>query len=214
MYWKAKTSFCWQVPYSQAMFFPSSHAWMWELDHKEGWVRKNWCFWTVMLEKTHENPLDCKEIKPVNPKGNQRWIFIGRTDAKAEAPVLWPPDAKNWLNWKDPDAGKDWRQDDRGTTEWDSCMASLTQKTWVFWGSFGSWWWTRKPWLQSMGSQRVRHDWAAELNIIISALEMGKLRLRKICWLVQGLYLRSRGAIIWNSKAWFLTTMPLCLLTE
>ena len=88
-----------------------------ELDHKESWALKNWCFWTVVLEKTLESPLDCKEIQPVHPKGNQSWIFIGRTDAEAEAPILWPPDAKNWLMGKDPDAGKDWRQEEKGTIE-------------------------------------------------------------------------------------------------
>ena len=87
---------------------------MWELAHKEGWVPKNWCFWTVVLEKTLESPLDSKEIQPVHPKGNQPWIFIGRTDAEAEAPVLWPPDAKSWLIGKDSDAGKDWRQEEKG----------------------------------------------------------------------------------------------------
>ena len=90
---------------------------MWELDHKESWASKNWCLWIVVLEKTLESPLDCKEIKLVNPKGNQSWIFIGRTDAKAEAPILWPPDVKNWLLRKDPDAGKDWRQEEKGATE-------------------------------------------------------------------------------------------------
>ena len=98
----------------KAMIFPVV-TYGYELDHKEGWVPRNWCFWTVMLEKTPENLLDCKEIKPVNPKGNQSWIFIGRTDA--EAPILWPPDGKNWLIGKDPDAGKDWRQEEKGTTE-------------------------------------------------------------------------------------------------
>ena len=90
---------------------------MWELDHKESWVSKNWCIWTVMLEKTLKSPLDCNKIKPVHPKGNQSWIFIGRTDAEAETPILWPPDAKNWLIGKDPDAGKDWRQEEKGMTE-------------------------------------------------------------------------------------------------
>ena len=90
---------------------------MWELGCKEDWVPKNWCFWTVVLEKTLESPLDSKDIKSVNPKGNQPWISIGRTDAKAEAPILWPPDAKNWLTGKDPDAGKDLRQEEKGTTE-------------------------------------------------------------------------------------------------
>ena len=87
---------------------------MWELDYKESWALKNWCFWTVVLEKTLESPLDCKEVKPVNPKGNQSWIFIGRIDAEAETPVLWPPDVKNWLIGKDPDARKDWRQEEKG----------------------------------------------------------------------------------------------------
>ena len=90
---------------------------MWELDHKESWALKNWCFWTVVLEKTLENPLDCKEIQPIHPKVNQSWIFIGRTDAEAETSILWPPDAKNWLLRKDPDAGKDWRQEEKETAE-------------------------------------------------------------------------------------------------
>ena len=90
---------------------------MWELDHKEGWALKNWCFWIVVLKKTLESPLDCKEIQPVHPKGNQSWIFIGRTDAEAETPILWPPDARNWFIWKDPDAGKDWRLEEKGMTE-------------------------------------------------------------------------------------------------
>ena len=94
----------------KAMVFFSSQVWMWELDSKESWALKNWCFWTVVLEKTLENPLDCKDIQPVNPKGNQSWIFTGRTDAEAETPILWPPDSKNWLIGKDPGAGKDWRQ--------------------------------------------------------------------------------------------------------
>ena len=102
---------------SQGYGFSSSHVWMWELDYEESWVPKNWCFWTVVLEKTLESPLDCKEIKPVNPKGIQSWIFIGRTDAEVETPILWPPDAKNWPIGKDPDAGKDWRQEEKGTTE-------------------------------------------------------------------------------------------------
>ena len=93
-----------------------SHVWMWELDHKESWTLKKWCFWTMVLEKTLESPLD-KEIKAINPKGNSSWIFIGRTDAEAEAPILWPPEAKNWLSGKDPDAGKDWRQEEKGMTE-------------------------------------------------------------------------------------------------
>ena len=102
--------------YSQSYVFSSSHVWRWELDHKEGWALKSWCFSTVVLESTLESPLDCKEIKPVNVKGDQSWIFFGMTDAEAEAPVLWPPDAKSQLIRKDPDAGKDWRQEEKGTT--------------------------------------------------------------------------------------------------
>ena len=104
-------------PHSQSYGFSSSHVQMWELDLKEGWALKNWCFQTVVLEKTLESPLDCKEIHPVHPKGNQSWIFIGRIDAEAETPIVWPLDVKNWLIWKYPDAGKDWMQKERGTTE-------------------------------------------------------------------------------------------------
>ena len=102
-------------PSGQSYGFSSSHVWMWELDYKESWVPKNWCFWTVVLEKTLESPMDCKEIQPVHPKGNQSWIFIGRTDA--ETPIVWPPDGKNWLFGKNPNAGKDWRQEEKGMTE-------------------------------------------------------------------------------------------------
>ena len=102
---------------SQSYGFSSSHVCMWELDYKESWEAKNWCFWTVVLEKSLENPLDCKEIQPVHPKGNQSWIFIGRTDAEAETAILWPSDVKNWLIGKDPDAGKNWRQEEKGTTK-------------------------------------------------------------------------------------------------
>jgi len=101
---------------SQSYGFSSGHVWMWELDYKKSWAPKNWCFWTVVLEKTLESLLDCK-IQPVHPKGNQSWIYIGRTDADAVTPILLPPDAKNWLIGKDPDAGKDWRQEEKGTTE-------------------------------------------------------------------------------------------------
>ena len=104
-------------PSSQSYGFPSSHVWMWELNYKDSWALKNWWFWTVVLEKTLEGPLVCKEIQPVHPKGNQSWIFFGRTDAEDEAPILWPPDAKNWLIGKDPDAVKDWRQIEKGTRE-------------------------------------------------------------------------------------------------
>ena len=104
-------------PSSQGYGFPSSHVWMWELDHKEGWTLKNWCFWTVVLEKTLESPSDYKEIQPVNPKGDQPWIFTGRADAEAEAPIFWPPDVKANSLKKDTDAEKDWGQEEKGTTE-------------------------------------------------------------------------------------------------
>ena len=103
--------------YSQSYGFSSSHVRMWELDHKESWALKNWCFWTVVLEKTVASPLDCKEIKPAQPKGNQSWIFTGRIDAEVEVPVLWPPHGKNWLIGKELDPGRDWRQEKKGTTE-------------------------------------------------------------------------------------------------
>ena len=105
---------------------------MWELDHKESWAPKNWCFWTVVLEKTLESPLDCKKIKPVNPKLNQSWIFTGRTDAEAETPILWPPDVKNWLLGKDPDAGNNWRQEEQGTQRirWLDSIIDLRDISW------------------------------------------------------------------------------------
>ena len=132
---------------------------MCELDHKESWTLKNWCFWIVVLDKTLESPLDSREIKPVNPKENQPWIFIGSTDAKAEAPILWPPDAKRKRPWCRERLKAGGEGDDRG---WDGWTASLTPWTWV-WGSSRSWWWTDKPgMLQSMGLQRIRHDLTTE----------------------------------------------------
>ena len=140
---------------------------MGELDYEESWAPKNWCFWTVILEKTLESPLNCKDIQPVHPKGDQSWVFIGRTDVEAETPILWPPHVKSWLIGKYPDAGRDWsrrrgcRPDNRG---WDGWMASPTRYSWV-WVNSGSWWWTgRSGELWFMRSQRVRHDWATELN--------------------------------------------------
>ena len=143
----------------------SKCIWWNELDCEESWALKNWCFWTVVLEKTLESPLDCKEIQPVLAKGDQSWVFTGRTDAKAETPVLWPPHPKSWLIAKDPDAGRDWgaggEGDDRG---WDGWMASLTRWTWV-WVKSGSWWWTgRSGVLQSTGLQTVGYNWATGLN--------------------------------------------------
>ena len=141
---------------------------MWELDYEESWVPKNWCFWTVVLEKTLQSPLDCKEIQPVHPKGDQSCVFNGRTDAEAETPILWPPDVKNWLLGTDSDAGRDWRQEEKGTTE-DEMIA---WHHWLDGHEFAqalllllSCCWTGKPsMLQSVGSPRVRHDWATELR--------------------------------------------------
>ena len=135
-----------------------------ELDCEESSVPKNWCFWTVVLEKTLESPLNCKEIQAVHSKGDQPWVFFGRNDAKAETPILWPPDAKSWLIGKDccwEGLGAGGEGDDRG---WDGWMASPTWWTWV-WVNSRSWWWTGRPGvLQFMESQRVGHDWATELN--------------------------------------------------
>ena len=152
-------------PSSQSYVFSSSCVWILELDHKESWALKNWCFWTVMLEKTLVSPLDSKEIKPVNPKGNQSWIFIGRTDAEAEAPILWPPDTKNWLIGKDPDTGKDWRWEEKGTTEdemvgwhhrFDGQEFEQVPGVGDGQGSLAC--------CSPLGSQRVGQDWATELN--------------------------------------------------
>ena len=152
---------CWQSSCSQSCEFSSSHVQMWELDHKEGWAPKYWCFQIVVLEKTLDSPLDCKEV---NPKGNQLWTFIGRTDAEAEAPILWPPNAKTRLIGKDPDAGTDWRQEEKGMTE-DEMVG------WYHWlnghefEQTGRQWRTGKPGvLLSVGWQRVGHNWATELN--------------------------------------------------
>ena len=151
----------------KAMVFPVVVLWMWELDYKESWVSKNWCFWAVLSEKTVESPLDCKKIQPVNPKGNQSWIFTWRSDIEAETPIFWPPDGKNWLIGKDPDAGKDWRQEEKGRTEdeivgWHHRMNGYdfeqAQKLVM----------DREAWCALvLGLQRVRHNWVTELNWII-----------------------------------------------
>ena len=161
---KQRHYFASKGPSSQSYGFSSSYVWMWELNYKESWAPKNWCFWTVVLEKTLESPLNCKEIKAVNPKGNQLWIFIARTNA--EAAILWPPDMKNWLirirSWCWERLKVGWEGDDRG---WDHWMASPTQWSWV-WVNSGSLWWTRKPGATVHGvakSQTQLSNWT-ELN--------------------------------------------------
>jgi len=132
------------------------------LDYKESWAQKNWCFWTVVLEKILESPLDCKEIQPVHPKGDQSWVFIGETDVDAETPILWPPDVKSCLIWKDPDTGKEWGQEEKGTTRgWDGWMASLTQWTWV-WVDSGSWWWTGRPGMPPVHGVAKSRTWLSD----------------------------------------------------
>ena len=150
---------------SQSYGFSGSHVWMWELNHKEIWLLKNWCFQSVVLEKTLESLLNCKEIYPTYPKGNQSWIFTGRTDAKTETPILWPPDAKNSLTGKKTlMLGKIEGRRRRGRQRMNQLDASLTQWMWV-WVNSRSWWWTGRPgMLRFMGLQRVGHDWATELN--------------------------------------------------
>ena len=161
---KQRHYFASKGPSSQSYGFSSSRGWMWELDYKESWAPKNcFVFWTVVLEKTVDSPLDVKEIQPVHPKGNQSWIFIGRADAEAETLILWSPDAKTYMErpwgWETLKA-----VGEGGNRGWDGWMASLTQWTRV-WVNSGSWWWTgRSGVLQSMGLQRVGHDWATELN--------------------------------------------------
>ena len=149
----------------KAIGFSSSHVWMWELDYKKSWAQKNWWFWTMVLEKTLESPLDCRKIQPVHPKGDQSWVFIGRTDVETETPILWPPDVKSWLIWKDPYAGKDWRQEEKGATE-DEMVRWHHWLNGHVWVNSGSWWWTGRPGvLWSMGSQRLGHNWVTELNL-------------------------------------------------
>ena len=140
----------------------NGHAWMWELDYKESWAQKNWCFGTVVLEKTLESLLDCEEIQPVHPKGDQSWVFIGRTDAEVETPILWLPDVKSCLIWKDPEAGKHWGHEEKGTTE--DAMVGWHHRLdghrfgWILEVGDGP----GELWF--MGLQRVRHDWVSELN--------------------------------------------------
>ena len=161
---KQRHHFANKGPSSQSDGFSSSHVWMWELDYKDRWALKDWYFWNVVLEKTLESPLDCKEIQLVHPKADQFWIFIGRTDAKAETPILWPPDVKNWLIWNNPHTVKDWRQEEKGAPE-DEIVG------WHHWFNGHEFELTpgvgdRQRGLVCCSSWggRVRYDWATELN--------------------------------------------------
>ena len=181
-------------PSSQGYGFSSSHVWMWELDYKESWTPNNWCFWTVVVKKTLESPLDCKEIQLVHPSGIQSWIFIGRTDVEAETPIIWPPDVKNWLTGKDPDAGERLKAGREGNDRrWNCWMASPIQWTWVWVGS-GSWWWTERPsLLHTMGLQsRIQlSDWT----------ELRDLWL--VCSLLSYYYLSSWFLIIFIGRLYY-----------
>ena len=178
---------------------------MWELDCEESWAPADWCLWTVVLEKTLESPLDCKETQPVHSKGDQSWVFIGRTDAKAETPILWPLRVKSWLIGKDSDAGRDWGQEEKGMTE-DEMVGWHHWLDGQVWVNSGSWWWMGRPgMLQFVGSQRVRHDWATELNwmILCCVLEVAKrVDLRS------SHHKKKTVTIMW----WMLTTLVLNML--
>ena len=178
---KQRHYFANKCPSSQSYGFSSSHVWMWELDYKESWAPKNWCFWTVVLEKTLQSPLDCKEIQSVNSKGNQSWICIGRTDAAAETPILWPPDAKNWFIWKYPDAGIDWRREKKGMTEdemvgWHHWLDGHEFEQGLGVGDGQQSLVCCSPW-----GCRVGHNWVTELNWQLKWIDVFSSFLQ-VCW--------------------------------
>ena len=181
-------------PYSQSFGFPSSHVWMWELDHKEGRVLKNWCFQTVVLEKTFESPLDCQEIKPVNPKRNQPWIFIGRTDAEAEAPILWPPDVKSCLTGKDFNAGKDWRQE-KGTTEDETVGWHHQLNGHEFEQTLGDG--------EGQGSQACCNPWGRRVSYNLATEEQQHMEKEPVCCQRMELFHSARTAVPMKSGFWW-----------
>ena len=203
---KQRHYFAKKGPSGQSYGLSSSHVWMWELDYKESWVPKNWCFWAVVLDKTLESPLGYKEIKPVNPKGNQSWIFIGRTDAEAETPILWPRDAKNWFIGKDPDAGKDWRQEEKETTEDEMVGWHHRPDGHEFEQALGLGEGQGSLACSSMELQRVRHDWVTELiwfffQILFRFRLLHNIEQDSLCYTAGSCWLPNLNIVVCTSQS-------------